>query len=251
MNAYAEKTAANVEPNVLPTEPGSALERELHLALESQTFTGALSPQARRGDETPAAVTFELALVRGTEELRLGKCEELIEAAGLRTRLDHYAIRAACRYLACADSAPRVSVKVAAETLAQNGCAYLVDDAASSAGVDVTRLELEIEEHALHWRGDIEPTLSHLSDLGVRIAIDRFGTGLTSLSALAHLPIATIKIDESIVAQVTADEDVANYARAIIDVARHMRLNVVVVGATSQSQRAFFEGAGCMIFQNH
>jgi len=143
-----------------------------------------------------------------------------------------------------------VSVKVAAETLAQNGCAYLVDDAASSAGVELNRLELEIEEHALHWRADIEPTVMHLNELGVRIAIDRFGTGLTSLSALAHLLIATIKIDESIVAQVTCDEDVANYARAIMDVARHMRLNVVVVGAASEAQRAFFEGAGCITFQS-
>jgi len=250
MTAYAENAAAEARPNVLPTEPSSTLERELHLALEGQRFTGALSPQARRGEETPEAVTFELTLMRGCEDLRLANHAELLESAGLRTRLDHYAIRAACRYLASADSAPRACVKVSAETLAQNGCAYLVDDAASSAGVELKRLELEIEEHALHWRGDIQPTLSHLSELGVRIAIDRFGTGLTSLSALAHLPIATIKIDESIVAQVTADEDVANYARAMIDVARHMRLNVVVVGATSQSQRAFFEGAGCMIFQN-
>jgi EAL domain-containing protein (putative c-di-GMP-specific phosphodiesterase class I) len=124
-----------------------------------------------------------------------------------------------------------------------------VEDAASSAGIELNQLELEIEEHALHWRGDIEPTLEHLNQLGVRIAIDRFGTGLTSLSALSHLPIATIKIDESIVGNVSQDADVANYARAMIDAARLMGIDVVAVGVTSKETETFFERSGCWTFQ--
>jgi len=248
MTAYADTAIALPVGHATSSQP--TLANALHDALASQAFEPMLSAQERRDSRSPEAISFSLAIDLGSRILSLAECSELIEAEGSQVRIDHYAIRAACRYLAVPDAAPRVAVKVSAETLAQNGCAYLVDDAASSAGVELSRLELEVEEHALHWRADIELTLKHLNELGVRIAIDRFGTGLTSLSALAHLPIATIKIDESIVAQVMIDEDVANYARAIIDVARHMRINVVVMGATSQSQHAFFEGAGCATFLN-
>jgi len=143
----------------------------------------------------------------------------------------------------------RVSMIVPARAMAQPGFAGLVVEAALETGVALEQLEFEIEEYDLHWRDDLEPTLRALHELGTRIAIDRFGTGLTSLSALAHLPIATIKIDESIVAQVTRDEDVANYARAMIDVARHLRIDVIALGATSSEQQAFFKGAGCSTFQ--
>lgn len=146
------------------------------------------------------------------------------------------------------DSESRVSMVVPAQAMAQQGFTGLVVEAALETGVDLEQLEFEIEEYDLHWRDDLEPTLRALHELGARIAIDRFGTGLTSLSALAHLPIATIKIDESIVAQVTGDEDVANYARAMIDVARHLRIDVIALGATSGEQQAFFKGAGCSAF---
>ena len=147
------------------------------------------------------------------------------------------------------ESERRVSIIVPAQAMARPGFAGLVVEAAVATEVDLDRLEFEIEEYDLHWCDDLEPTLCDLHELGARIAIDRFGTGLTSLSALAHLPIATIKIDESIVAQVTCDEDVANYARAMIDVARHLRIDVIALGATSSEQQAFFKGAGCSNFQ--
>jgi len=250
MNAYADAAAtATLEPLNANPEQSLTVAEALQQALVNHTFNPVFNVQERRDPRTREAVAFGLALSLGTRTLNVTDCADVVATEGLTTRLDHYAVRAACRYMAEADVAPRMTVKVSAETLAQKGCTHLIEDAAASAGVRLDRLEIEIEEHNLHWRADIEPTLRHLNELGVRIAIDRFGTGLTSLSALSHLPIATIKIDESIVDNVMEDADVANYARAIVDAARQMRINVVVVGVASEEIEAFFERAGCLTFQ--
>jgi EAL domain-containing protein (putative c-di-GMP-specific phosphodiesterase class I) len=148
------------------------------------------------------------------------------------------------------DTDQRVTMVVPAQQMAQLDFPGAVADAAINADVDPEQLEFEIEEHDLHWRDDLEPTLQALTQMGARIAIDRFGTGLTSLSTLSHLPISTIKIDASIVAGALEDPDVANYARAMIDVARHLRIDVVALGATTSEQIAFFTGAGCATTQH-
>lgn len=143
----------------------------------------------------------------------------------------------------------RINVKIPTDVLAHNGFVALVAEAAANAGVELEQLEFEITEQDVHWGPDIEPTLRALHALRVRIAVDCFGTERTSLSTLAHLPISTIKLDESIVQAVLADSDIANYARAIIDAARLMRIDVVADGVASEETEAFLVGAGCLMFE--
>ena len=97
--------------------------------------------------------------------------------------------------------------------------------------VDASLLELEITESAILADPDrAQAVLQRLSDLGVRLAIDDFGKGYTSLSYLKRLPISVLKIDNSFVrGMVTCREDEA-IVRSMIELGRNLGLEVVAEG---------------------
>jgi len=113
-------------------------------------------------------------------------------------------------------------------------------------------LELEVtEDIMLH---DVEAairTLRRLSDLGVHISIDDFGTGYSSLSYLKKLPIHTLKIDQSFVSDITVNPDDAAIARAVITMAKSLRLNVIAEGVEVEDQMKFLYSLNCSKMQGY
>jgi len=118
------------------------------------------------------------------------------------------------------------------------------------AGLPPRLLELELTESILVRDADEALQRLHaLARLGVRLSIDDFGTGYSSLSYLKRFPIGKLKIDRSFVSGLPADDSDAGIVRAILQVARALRMKVIAEGVETEPQRQFLQAEGCDEFQ--
>jgi len=111
-------------------------------------------------------------------------------------------------------------------------------------------IELEITESLLlNDRVDIRSMLEKLHEMGMSIAIDDFGTGYSALSYLTRFPVDTLKIDRSFIRELTTDRDSAVLAKAIVTLARSLRMEVVAEGVETALQRDHLAAWGCHLAQ--
>jgi len=92
--------------------------------------------------------------------------------------------------------------------------------------------------------------LNQLRSLGVRLALDDFGTGYSSLSYLKRLPIDTLKIDKSFVAEARQGES-SPIVEAVMAMSESLKLNVVAEGVETKEQLAYLEKLGCDYAQGY
>jgi diguanylate cyclase (GGDEF)-like protein len=143
-----------------------------------------------------------------------------------------------------------VSVNVAVRTLLDTSFPDLVRRLLEEYGVVPDRLVLEITEPGMAPAADRPlPNLHRLHELGVRLSIDDFGTGSSSLSHLRRLPVQEIKIDQTFVQGATTDAKDLAIVRTIVDMARHFGLVVVAEGVESELTLGVLEDVGCELGQ--
>jgi EAL domain-containing protein (putative c-di-GMP-specific phosphodiesterase class I) len=119
-------------------------------------------------------------------------------------------------------------------------------------GLAPSRLELEITEGVLI--GDFSravATLRRLKALGVRIAMDDFGTGYSSLSYLHSFPFDKIKIDQTFITNLERNQQSATIVRAVIGLARGLKLPVLAEGVETSDQVAFLSRESCDEIQGY
>ena len=139
-----------------------------------------------------------------------------------------------------------VAVNLSARQFQQPEVVDHVKRALRETGLSARSLDLEItESHAMQNAEATIHTLRELKALGVRISIDDFGIGYSSLSYLKRLPIDTLKIDQSFVRDITSDPDDAAIATAIIALAHTLKLRVVAEGVENQQQLEFLSTRQC------
>jgi diguanylate cyclase (GGDEF)-like protein len=127
-----------------------------------------------------------------------------------------------------------IAVNLAAANIVDAGLPDAIAGLLELHGVPGDRLECEISEHTV-MADPVRATdvLARLRALGVRLSLDDFGTGHSSLAYLKQLPLDEVKIDRSFVSGMTEDENDAVIVRSTIDLARNLGLAVVAEGVES------------------
>lgn len=111
---------------------------------------------------------------------------------------------------------------------------------------------MEITEGiGIHYIDSIIKIIEEIRQLGVTVSIDDFGTGYSSLSYLKKYRIDRLKIDRSFVKDIWTDPRNATIARAIIDMAHGLELNVVAEGVESEEELSFFKDNECDAVQGY
>jgi EAL domain-containing protein (putative c-di-GMP-specific phosphodiesterase class I) len=145
-----------------------------------------------------------------------------------------------------------LSVNLSARQFSQPDLVAQVKGALQESGLPAPLLELEITEtSAMQNAESTVATLRELKALGVRVAIDDFGIGHSSLGYLKRLPIDSLKIDQSFVRDITTDPDDAAIATAVIALAHTLKLTVVAEGVETTEQLAFLRDRRCDRMQGH
>ena len=227
------------------------IERELRQALKRGEFVLHYQPQLALAS---GRFTGAEALVRWNHPERgLVPPSEFIpfaETNGLIRPLGEWVLGAACRQASIWREHGwdlSVAVNLSPAQLRQGRCLPAVNNALSQADLEPARLELEITEGVLmenvEQRGD--GFLHGLTADGVRLALDDFGIGYSSLAYLRHLPVKTIKIDRSFVRDLGQDADAEALVRAIVMLGHGLRMRVVAEGVENETQLDLLRALGC------
>jgi EAL domain-containing protein (putative c-di-GMP-specific phosphodiesterase class I) len=117
-------------------------------------------------------------------------------------------------------------------------------------GLEASSLELEVTESSVMKNAETAiSTLGELKAMGIKISIDDFGSGYSSLSYLKHLPIDVLKIDQSFVRDMSSDPKDAAIVMAIIQLAHSLQLQVIAEGVETEEQLRFLRLLRCDAMQ--
>jgi diguanylate cyclase (GGDEF)-like protein/PAS domain S-box-containing protein len=214
-------------------------------------------PVFRLDRETPVGVE---ALVRWQHPTRgLVPPDDFIplaESSGLMPTIGAWVAHVACRQASIWSgdddaAAPQVAFNVSGRQLTKtSGLIESVRGAIDDTGIDPQRLVLEVTESAL--MGDAEAALAvvnELKSLGLRIAIDDFGIGYSSLLYLKRFPVDIVKIDKSFVAGLGRERADLAIVRSVIELALAFGIDAVAEGIETREQLSILQNLGCAFGQ--
>jgi diguanylate cyclase (GGDEF)-like protein len=235
------------------------MESSLRRALERNELELYYQPRIRVADG--ALVGCEALLRWQHPELGLTLPERFIglaEETGLIIPIGEWVIRTACaraRTWQNNGAAPvSVSVNLSMRQFRQEALSNAIDDALRVSGLDPRLLEMELTESLVMQ--DTEAAirvLERLREIGVKLSVDDFGTGHSSLSYLTRLPISALKIDQSFVQAIkgTGESDEGIVAQAIISLGHNLNLKVVGEGVETAVQFDFLKRHSCDEIQGY
>jgi diguanylate cyclase (GGDEF)-like protein len=227
------------------------LEAKLRYALENEEMT--LHYQPIVAVDTGALQGFE-ALLRwqpsGSNSISPSTFIPVAEQCGLIVPISVWVLKKACLEAASwrrrypADPPFYVSINISAKHFSHAGLVGHVKDALEESTIDPQCMTIELTESlAMNDVAATFQTMLQLRTLGVKLSIDDFGTGYSSLSYLRRFPVDTLKIDQSFVKTMDAE----NYAivKTIVGLAHNLDLKVVAEGVETTNQRKRLVSAGC------
>jgi diguanylate cyclase (GGDEF)-like protein len=179
----------------------------------------------------------------------------IAEANGLIESIGLWGLGEACRWAATQNMLMSggpvfVSVNLSRRQLHQDDLAQVIANVLTETGLQPHLLQLEITETAIMENEEVAiAVLSSLQDLGVKIYVDDFGSGYSSLRALQKLPVDGIKIDLSFIDGLAHDTTKQVLVRSIIAMAEALELPVVAEGVETVAQHVFLKEAGCQLAQ--
>ncbi len=176
------------------------------------------------------------------------------EQTGTIVQLGAWVLRRACTTAAGwtipGHAAPTISVNLSPRQLRDPGLIGHVRAALDDSGLDPHRLVLELTESALVAQPEVAvEQLRRIKRLGIRLAIDDFGSGHASLAYLRQFPADVLKIDRSYTGSIHAPGDVPAMVRGILDLGRTLSLDTIAEGIETSTQLDCLTAEGCAFGQ--
>lgn len=177
------------------------------------------------------------------------------EQSGLIRQLSEWIVDTACRELAVLKrTSPdlRVGINLSMHNLHDYDLADQIGRLLANYQLTPDSLLLEITETGVMLDPDqVIETLDELSNMGLRLSIDDFGTGHSSLAYLKRLPVHTLKVDKSFVTDMDTDEDNASIVLATVDLAHSLGLDVTAEGVETRPVYEMLWEMGCDCYQGY
>lgn len=232
------------------------LEHHIHVALERNEFSIAYQPIIRGGDRHCVGAE---ALLRW-EHPEFGPIPPMqfipvAESTGQIVPLGGWVLEQACTDLARLDheglDLAGMSINVSRVQL-RHGFDTTVVDALRRHGLATSRLTLELTESILmEEHSDAERILAIWRDAGIKLSLDDFGTGFSSLSYLKRFDFDLLKIDKSFVDGLPHNRESASLIKAILAIGDSLGMEVIAEGVEGEAQCAFLERHGGGMFQGY
>ena len=227
------------------------LRTALHWALDQRQFVLHYQPQIDLASGQVVGVEALVRWQRSPEELLPpGRFIATAEESGLIVPMGEWVLREACaqavRWQQAGLPELTMAVNLSAVQFRRGDLLNSVTQALADSGLEPSRLELELTESLLI--DDAEEVLEKVrrfKALGVCLSIDDFGTGYSSLAYLKRFAVDKLKIDQSFVRDIVSDPDDAAIVRAIISMARSLKLKVIAEGVETAELARFLRLYHC------
>ncbi len=233
------------------------LHQDLSLAIRNDELSLHYQPQATAHQTVTGSkvIGFE-ALARWMHPVRgfvsPGDFIPLAEESGLIVEMGEWILREACREAASWPMPLQIAVNLSPAQFMHGDLVGLVHSILLETGLAPGRLELEITEGVLIEDFDRGlALLRRLKALGVRISMDDFGSGYSSLSYLQAFPFDKIKIDRAFVVNLGRNPQSASIVRAVIGLGHGLEMSIVAEGVETQEQLTFLADEGCDAVQGY
>ncbi|MEO0881797.1 MAG: EAL domain-containing protein [Pseudomonadota bacterium] len=229
------------------------VEEDLQRALENNELLVYFQPQIDAKSRKMVGCEALLRWAHPTKGLIYpGNFIETAEDSGLITRLGDWVIRAALEQARRLPDDIRVAVNISPLQIHSANLFPTIVNALATNQLDPSRLDLEITESVLMTDTDFTlDRLHQLKQLGVRISLDDFGTGFSSLSYLRKFPFDKIKIDKSFISDMESSEDSRAITVATLGLAKSLGLRCTAEGVETEFQCKFLQEHGCDELQGY
>jgi diguanylate cyclase (GGDEF)-like protein/PAS domain S-box-containing protein len=175
-----------------------------------------------------------------------GEFIPVAEETGLINGVGRLMLRRACMDAALWPDDVRVAVNLSPAQFRAGNLLSIVMDALKQSGLPPERLEVEITETVLLEKSDtVLATLHALRTLGLRISMDDFGTGFSSLSYLRSFPFDKIKIDQIFVRDLAANRDAQAIIRSIVSLGKGLGVTITAEGVETEAELSCLRAEGC------
>jgi diguanylate cyclase (GGDEF)-like protein/PAS domain S-box-containing protein len=227
------------------------LEHRLRKAVEARDFRLFYQPLVSLADGKMIGAE---ALIRWKDaelgEISPGEFIPIAEESGLIIGLGDWVIREAARarrvWRTLGLDLPPVAINFSGVQLRQLGCVESLLEVLNESEVPAGDVEVEVTETGLLDTSAVaRENLIRLRNAGVKIALDDFGVGFSSLSHLRDLPIHRLKIDRSFTVECMRDARTLTIVKAVIEMARSLGIAVTAEGIETQAQQTWMQHLGC------
>ncbi len=225
-------------------------EAELRRAIKNKEFFLSFQPQV---DSNTGKIISVEALIRWQHPQKgiIPPMDfiPLTEETGLIVSIGEWVLRMACEQNKIWQNLNlppiRIAVNVASAQLKQPNFAELVSKILQETELEAKYLEIEMTENIVIADSDIINVINELDKLGVKIVLDDFGIGNSSLNYLKKIHIDSLKIDQSFVQNIHLNKSDEVIIHAIVAMAKSLNFSVVAEGVESEEQLTFLRGQRC------